>query len=184
MQVADLTDIQPVIKKDNLAVPDIQWQIIAKNTGNIPPLEQAGWHWLTEDPLPAGEYHIFVAIDKSMFAYGNREVGMVRVLPATLQMTDEDNQEKWGFYQRRILKLKGLTEEYLRAVEKAFHSAPDSAGLHIEYIDALQANGDYQQAKAEMLELGYKQQNALDLAELPDWWQFQYEHIKEKLQEH
>ncbi len=137
--------LKPVITDDKGQTVEMSWQTIAPKKTMLGGDKSLRIVWLPQGSLASGKYQIALEHAADL---GGGALGMVRVFPADLEITDErPDPARSAAYQRRIWVLQGQTEKAAAQVEQLIKSEPGNLELRLELADAYAARGDYKQAR-------------------------------------
>jgi primosomal replication protein N len=171
--------------KKGLVLEDIsRWQVkvFSRDKGNDLSI---AWHELKKEEvtLPAGEVLRLAWVLKTSLAPGFYTITVtgvgpgIRVKPAFVEMSEKKAPEKEiARARRRVMALRGETQNWLLAVEQALAKDPKSHSLGYERVQAYAANQDYAKAHKALaglirqVELKGAKSSGNSSPHLPSWY--------------
>jgi len=113
--------------------------------------------WLLDGPLPPGRYDISLVTPPGIA--DNHGIDRVRVKPALLVINDQPaTAGEIAWHELQLMAARGENEAVIARVRTELERDPEDLALRRELVDALERTGDFDGARDELLELGFRAQ--------------------------
>ena len=187
ISLAAVEKFKPIVRDADGTELSISWRPVGPVNRSLGPRTNAIYTWQAAEAVgkfeqfSAGTYRVTVDLPK---AFPPPACGLdgVHVEPAALKIVDTPpNARRNAAFMRRLDLLAGRHEQLIRQLRGAIADNPrDNLPLRMELVDALDAAGQSDDARKELLDIGYEIQHA-DKGKrrpIPAWLAFRLEDLK------
>ena len=179
--------LKPIVRDADGTELSISWQPVGPVDRSLGPRTNAVYTWQAAEKvgklekLTVGTYHVTIDLPKT-FPPPACGLDGVHIEPAVLKIVDTPpNAKRNAAFTRRLDLLAGRHEQLIRQLRGEIADSPgDNLPLRMELIDALDAAGQSDDARKELLDVGYEIQHVEKgkLRAIPAWLAFRLADLK------
>ena len=186
ISLADVDKLKPAVRDADGTELSISWRPIGPVDRSLGAQTNAIYTWQAAEKLEkfaAGTYHVTIDLPKT-FPPPACGLDGVHVEPAALRIVDTPpNAKRNAAFTRRLDLLAGRHQQLIKQLRGAITDNPgNNLPVRMELVDALDAAGQSDGARKELLDIGYEIQHAEKgkRRAIPPWLALRLEDLKSK----